>query len=459
MQTLWAERALLPDGWADGVRVTIGRDGRCASVRAGEAPAPGDERRAVLLPAPANVHSHAFQRAMAGLTEHRGPHPGDSFWTWRALMFRFLAQLTPDQVEAIAAFVQMELLEAGYAAVAEFHYLHHQPDGTPYAHRAEMAERIVAAAATTGIGCTLLPVHYQFGGCDGRSLGPGQRRFGTTPDDFARLHEASARALAALPPDARLGVAPHSLRAVSPVGLAQAVALAPDLVHLHLAEQVAEVAEVQQVYGARPVEWLLAHAPVSAAWCAIHATQLLPHETARLAATGAVAGVCPITEANLGDGIFDAVGWFAAGGRLGIGSDSHVRVALAEELRQLEHSQRLRDRARAVLATPAQSTGRRLFEAAVLGGAQASGRARGGEPVGIAAGAWADLLALDASQVDLEGVSGDRLLDRWIFACGERAVADVWAAGRHVVHEGRHVHRAPIEARYRAVQRALRSAL
>ena len=459
MPTLWAEQALLPEGWATRVRLHIGEDGRLTRVEQDVPAAPDDERRSVLLPAPANVHSHAFQRAMAGLTEQRGPTGADSFWTWRALMFRFLERLTPEQVEAIAAYVQVELLEAGYAAVAEFHYLHHQPDGTPYAQPAELAERIVAAAQTTGIGCTLLPVHYEFGGCDRRPLGAGQRRFGTTPEAFARLHEASAAAVRVLPADARLGVAPHSLRAVSPEGLAQAIALAPQLVHLHLAEQEAEVAEVEAAYGARPVEWLLAHAPVSPSWCAIHCTQMTPRETARLAATGAVAGVCPVTEANLGDGIFDAVGWFGAAGRLGVGSDSHVRISLTEELRQLEHSQRLRDRARAVLASETQSTGRRLFEAVVQGGAQATGRAAAGAPAGLAAGAWADVLALDGSVVDLEGMNEDQLLDRWIVASPDRAVTDVWSAGRHVVQAGRHVRRDAVEARYRAVQRALRGAL
>ena len=450
---LWAEQALLPEGWARDVRVEIA-GGRIAAVTPGAAPE--GQRLTTLLPAPANLHSHAFQRAMAGMTERRGPDPRDTFWTWRQLMFRFLDQLTPEDIEAIAAFVQMEMLEAGYAAVAEFHYLHHQPGGTPYGALAELAARIVAAAETTGIGLTLLPVLYEHGGCDGRPLGAGQIRFGNSPDRFARLHEAAGTALAALPADAALGVAPHSLRAVSRAGLAQAAALAPAApLHMHLAEQLAEVEEVQAAWGARPTEWLLANHAVGARWCLIHCTQMGPAETTALAATGAVAGLCPITEANLGDGIFDGVRFLQAGGRFGIGSDSNIRIALAEELRQLEYSQRLRDRGRAVLATPDRSTGRVLYEGVAQGGAQAAGRAAGA----IGAGLWADLVALDGTHIDLIGRHGDDVLDAWIFAGDDRMVAEVWAAGRHLVHAGRHRAREAIIGRYRATMAALGSRL
>ncbi|MBK5926753.1 formimidoylglutamate deiminase, partial [Rhodobaculum claviforme] len=364
MHTLWAEQALLPDGWARDVRVDLGADGRIAAVTP-DSPACGT-RHAVLLPAPANLHSHAFQRAMAGLTERRGPDPSDSFWTWRRLMYRFLDRLTPDDVEAIAALVQMEMLEAGYATSVEFHYLHHTADGTPHADLSEMAGRIVAAAWTTGVGLTLLPVLYQYGGCDARPLGPGQVRFGNDPERFARLLEGAGRALGALGPDAVLGVAPHSLRAVSPQALAE-ITTGVGPIHMHLAEQTAEVAEVEAALGARPVRWLLDHADVDPRWCMIHCTQMLPDETTRLAATGAVAGLCPITESSLGDGIFDGVRWLGAGGRFGVGSDSNIRIALAEELRVLEYSQRLRDRTRAALAARDASTGRVLFSGAVSG--------------------------------------------------------------------------------------------
>ena len=450
MTVLFAETALLPGGWARDVRVEV-VGGRIAAVTAG-ASSKG-QRLSCLLPAPVNLHSHAFQRAMAGMTERRGPTP-DSFWTWRSLMYRFLDHLSPGDVQAIAAFQQMEMLEAGYAGVAEFHYLHHQPGGAPYADLAEMAGRIVAAAGETGIGLTLLPVLYQQGGCDGRALIAGQLRFGNDMERYAKLwHGAVGHATGA---DMVVGVAPHSLRAVSEAGLRDVAALAPHApVHLHIAEQVAEVAEVLTHRGARPVEWLLANAGVDARWCLIHATQMEPGETLGLAAMGAVAGLCPITEANLGDGIFDGVRWLGAGGRFGVGSDSNVRISLTEELRSLEYSQRLAGKGRAMFATVEKSTGRVLFEGAVQGGAQAAGRQSGG----IRAGDWADLLALDMRAVDLEGRQGDDILDALIFAGDDRMVCDVWSAGRHVVTGGRHVARGAIEAGYRRVMAGLRARL
>ncbi|WP_102223518.1 formimidoylglutamate deiminase [Acidimangrovimonas sediminis] len=445
---IFAEKALLPGGWADNVAIGL-RGGRIVEVTPGAAPQ--GLHRGIVLPAPVNLHSHAFQRAMAGMTERRGPDPRDTFWTWRRLMFRFLDQLTPEDVEAITAFVQMEMLEAGYAGVAEFHYLHHRPGGAPHDNLAEMSVRVAAAAAETGIGLTLLPVLYQQGGCDGRALGPGQVRFGNDPARFAGLWEGAKQAVTGLG-DATIGVAPHSLRAVSRAGLAEVAGLAPDLpIHMHLAEQVAEVDEISEAYGARPSEWLLANHAVDPRWCLIHCTQMEPAETHALAATGAVAGLCPITEANLGDGIFDGVRYLDKGGRFGIGSDSNIRISLSEELRQLEYSQRLRDRGRAVLATPDRSTGRVLYEGAVAGGAQAAGRASGA----IAPGMWADLVALDAAQTDLIARQGDGILDAWIFAGDDRFVTDTWAAGRHVVSEGRHRHHDTIAGRYRRVMAAL----
>jgi len=475
MKIIRAAQALLPDGWAFDVSVGVGEDGRLASVerapvgeRAAEASAVGvgsaggpDEtyevqRVDVLLPAPANAHSHAFQRAMAGLAERRGPDPSDSFWTWRRLMYRFLDRLGPDEIEAIAAFVQMEMLEAGYACNVEFHYLHHQVGGARYEDLAELSGRIVAAAATSGIGLTLLPVHYEYGGLDRRALAGGQRRFGTDIDTFAQLLEGAGEALGHLPPDARLGVAPHSLRAIDAAHLPALLGLAPQApFHMHLAEQSAEVDEVQEALGARPVEWLLDNADVDQRWCLIHCTQMLAHETLALARSGAVAGLCPITESSLGDGIFDGASFLGAGGRIAIGSDSNVRIALVEELRTLEYSQRLRDRSRAALATADRSTGRRLFDAVLAGGAQAAGRGAGG----IEVGSPADLLALDTDRVDLDGRTGDTLLDSLVFAGDDAMVSDVWAAGRHLVSGGRHRARESIVANYRAAMRGLQAAL
>lgn len=445
MTVLWAERALLPDGWAENVRVDIAPDGRIGRVSAGAAPE--GQRVGLLLPAMANLHSHAFQRAMAGLSEARGPHPRDTFWTWRQIMYRFLDHLTPDDVETIAALVQVEMLEAGYATNVEFHYLHHRPGGTPYANLAEMSERIAAAAARTGIGLTLLPVHYQFGGCDGRPLGPGQARFGTDPDLFIRLLDAAEGALRNLPADAGIGVAPHSLRAVSPEALRLCATLRPGRpLHMHLAEQIPEIEEVQAARGLRPVEWVLEHCAPDRDWTLIHLTHMTPDETRRLAATGAVAGLCPLTEASLGDGIFNGTGWRDANGRWGFGSDSNIRISLVEELRGLEYSQRLRDTARAILAEPARSTGRVLYDAGLDGGATAAGRDTGA----IRQGLWADLCAVALDTPVMAGRHGDQMMDSLVFAGGDGLVRDVWAAGRHVVRDGRHLDRDRIIADYLA---------
>ena len=449
MAAIWAKRALLADGWADDVTIRLDADGRIAGMQKGS-PAEG-HRVDLLVPAPANSHSHAFQRAMAGLTERRGAGD-DSFWTWRTLMYRFIDRMTPEQVQAIAAFVQMEMLEAGFAANTEFHYLHHAPGGQPYDNIAEMSARIAAAAEQSGIGLTLLPVMYQFGGCDGRPLAGGQLRFGNDPDRFARLVEGARAAIAPLP-DARLGVAPHSLRAVARGDFAPLTALTDGPIHMHLAEQIPEVTEVQAAYGARPIEWALDNLDLGPRWCLIHLTQMLPHETLALAATGAVAGLCPLTEASLGDGIFDGVRWMGAGGAISLGSDSNIRISLAEELRQLDTSQRLRDHSRAALATADLSTGRRLIEASAKGGAQAAGRGQGV----IAPGEWADLMALDMAHPDLEGLSPDTALDSFAFAGDSGMVADVWAAGRHMVQGGRHVARDAITDAYRHAVRDLRA--
>lgn len=450
MAVIWARQALLPDGWAEGVSIVL--DGARIYRVAQEAPPAGAMQVGMLLPAPVNLHSHGFQRAMAGLSERRGPDPRDSFWTWRQQMYAFLDRLTPDDVQAITAMAFLEMAEAGFAAVAEFHYLHHGPGGLAYADPAEMSARVAAAAAQTGLGLTLLPVLYMQGGLDRRALVRGQDRFGNDLAGFARLLEGAEAALASLPGDAVLGLAPHSLRAVPAKALAEAAGMRPGFpVHMHLAEQVAEVNEVKAHLGARPVEWVLDNAGIDGRWCLVHCTQMERHETLGLAASGAVAGLCPITESSLGDGIFDGVAYAAAGGRWGVGSDSNIRIALSEELRTLDYSQRLRDRSRAALARADASTGRALYEAAVQGGAQAAGRTSGR----IAAGQLADLVALDADHPDMEGRKGDVALDTWIFARDDRLVRQVWSAGRHLVQDGQHAARPAIEAAYRATMRRL----
>jgi formiminoglutamate deiminase len=444
MPSLWFETALIDDGWARDVRLTV-TGARIESIQVGVPPAVGDERGGIALPGLCNVHSHAFQRAMAGLTEFRGP-TADDFWTWRELMYRFLDRITPEDVEAIAAQAYAEMLEAGFTRVGEFHYLHHDAEGAAYADLAEMAHRIVAAAAYTGIGLTLLPVFYLHANFGGAPPSPGQRRFLNGPERFARLMEASQAALTPLP-DALLGVAPHSLRAVTPDELELIRPLAPrGPVHIHAAEQTREVDDCLAWSGQRPVEWLLNHADVDESWCLIHATHLAPSEIQRLAGRGAVAGLCPITEANLGDGVFPTGQYLDAGGRFGIGTDSNILIDVAQELRALEYAQRLTLRSRNVLGSAARpSTGASLVAGALAGGHQALGR----DSVSLAVGAPAEFVVLDPDHLAIHGRQGDALLDGWAFAGDRGVVKTVWRQGLRVVEGGRHKNREAISARYR----------
>ncbi|MBS7538818.1 formimidoylglutamate deiminase [Ancylobacter lacus] len=446
---LWFETLLLAEGWAQGVAVDIA-GGVIVRLEPGTAPEAGRERHAVGLPGLPNLHSHAFQRAMAGLSQVRGPS-ADSFWTWREAMYAALDRMTPEDVEAVAAQAYVEMLEAGFTRVGEFHYLHHDRDGAPYADPAELGARIAAAAGATGIALTLLPVFYAHGGFGGQASMPGQRRFVNGLDGFARLMEASARALAPLP-DAVLGLAPHSLRAATLEEIAALLPMTAGPVHMHVAEQTREVEDCLAFSGRRPVEYLLDGAAVDPRWCLIHATHMSEAETARLALSGAVAGLCPITEADLGDGIFPGAAFASAGGRYGVGSDSNVRIDAAGELALLEYSQRLGNRARNVMAlAPGRSTGRTLFEAALAGGAQALGATGAGPAgVGLAVGAPADLVSLDAGRASLAGRSGDGLLDAWIFATRGGGVDCVWRRGDKLVAGGTHRDRAAVEARFRA---------
>jgi len=441
---LYCETAFLPQGWCSGVRLEAS-SGRFTAVEIDATRRPGDQPVAIALPGVGNLHSHAFQRGLAGLAEQRGP-TGDNFWTWRAAMYRFVARLDPEDVEAIAALAYAEMLEAGFTRVAEFQYLHHDRDGKPFAAPAEMSGRIAAAAAQTGIGLTLLPVFYAQGGFGGLPADDAQARFVTDPDSYACLIDACRAVVRALP-DALVGIAPHSLRAATPEQLRLILPLARDgPIHIHIAEQTREVAECLAWSGARPVAWLLDHCPVDRRWCLVHATHLVPVEINALAASGATAGLCPITEANLGDGLFPLDAFQRAGGCFGIGTDSNILISLTEELRLLEYGQRLKFEARNVGAFASGSaTGRTLFEAALVGGARALGKA-----TGLAVGCAADVVCLDADHPSLLSRLRDSLLDSLIFAGSVGAIASVWRAGRQVVRDGRHVERPAIMAAYRA---------
>ena len=425
---------LTPDGWLAPGRIEIAGDGRIAAVGAGQG---GAWVGGIALPGMPNLHSHAFQRAMAGLTERAGPGT-DSFWTWREVMYGFVARLDPDDVEAIAARLYCEMLKAGYTAVAEFHYLHHAPDGGVYDDLAEMAERVTRAAGRTGIALTLLPVLYDAGGFGGAPVGGAQRRFANDTERLLEIVE-TMRDRHGARPDFRIGLAPHSLRAAAPESLAAALAgldaIDPDApVHIHVAEQTREVEDCLAWCGRRPVDWLLENHAVGPRWCLVHATHMNAEETRALAATGAVAGLCPTTEANLGDGLFPLAAWLGAGGRLGIGSDSHVSTSPVEELRWLEYGQRLAARRRNIAALTEGSTGARLHAAALDGGAQATARDAGAVEVGRAA----DIVVLDAAHPLLAGRTGDAILDAYVFAGNDNLVRDVMVGGRWVVRCGRH---------------------
>ncbi|MFT6033165.1 MAG: formimidoylglutamate deiminase [Arenicella sp.] len=453
--TIFANQALTSSGWQHNIAVSIDDNGRIADIYA----ATGNEEKKVgiLLPALSNLHSHAFQRAMAGLAEHRGSNPVDDFWTWRKVMYRFLEILSPDDIEVIAAQVQLEMLESGYAASAEFHYLHHHHDGTQYHNIGELSERLFQASLTSGIGYTHLPVLYMRGGLDDRALQGGQKRFANDLDQFEALFASLTVSISELPNDAVLGVAPHSLRAVSKDGLLMASRLDNKTpIHIHIAEQQSEVNDVVQALGARPIRWLLDNIEVDKRWCLIHATHTDNAELIDLAKSGAVAGLCPITEANLGDGTFDALKFFENGGRYGIGSDSNVKIGLSEELRMLEVSQRLRDQRRVVLSSQQlPSNGRFLYSHAATGGAQALARDSGR----IEVGALADLVALNDEHYSIAGLSNDTVLDTWIFACGDDIVSDVWAAGRHMVKDGQHIRRDDINHKFLQTMKRLRKQL
>jgi formimidoylglutamate deiminase len=440
---LFASDALLPTGWARDVVIEVAPDGTIGGVEAAfERPADAELLQGALVPGMPNVHSHAFQRALAGLTERGGPR-ADDFWTWRTEMYRFLDRIGPDDQEAIATQLYTEMLKAGYTSVGEFHYLHRDPAGSSYANPAEMALRVQAAADATGIGLTLLPVFYAHSDFGGAPPLPAQRRFIHDTTSFHALLDALV--LDGLD----VGVAPHSLRAVAPQELSDIVAHARAKgdapIHIHAAEQRKEVDDCLAWSGARPVEWLLDHAGVDSRWCIVHATHMTEAETRGLAASGAVAGLCPTTEADLGDGVFPAPGYVAAGGHFAVGGDSHVGVDPFLELRLIEGAQRLVLERRNVLSQDGQSTGLALYQAALAGGAQALA-----QPVGaIEPGRRADLLVLDANDPALAEQPAAHLLDAAIFGPARNKVRDVMVAGRWVIGEGHHADEEAILNRYR----------
>ena len=450
MKKHFADNVWMPHGWAESACLDTGT----GFVREATADGRHDDAEYLgryVLPGMPNLHSHAFQRAMAGLAERQND-PGDSFWTWREIMYAFASRVGPDELRAIAAQLYVEMLKAGYTHVCEFHYLHHRPDATPYADPAEMSLALIEAAREAGIGMTLLPTLYMTGGFDGRALAERQRRFGHTLDAYLSLVER----LRKMETDTlRVGVALHSLRAVPAEAMrvvidSGLVAKAP--IHIHIAEQIGEVQDCLALRNARPVDWLLDHAPVDERWCLVHATHMSESEIARLAKTGAIAGLCPTTEANLGDGVFALKAWLDAGGVIGIGSDSNISISPVEELRWLEYGQRLLTRHRNIaVSESSDSVGETLLGDSLFGGARAAGA-----PIGaLEKGMRADLIVLDDDAAALVARDSDNIVDSLIFAGNVNLVRDVMVGGEWVVRAARHRDEQRIADRYRAVADAL----
>ena len=450
MTTYFAPRALLADGWHERVLITTNAVGQITQLAPNSEPGDATRLAGPVIPAIANLHSHAFQRAMAGLAEVAGD-PQDSFWTWRDLMYRMVQRLSPEQVGAIATHLYIDMLKGGYSQVAEFHYLHHDAHGKPYADDA-MQLALMAAAETAGIGQTLLPVLYSYSGFGSQPASDGQRRFIQQTDAYLQQQQRVA-SWSADKPLLNHGICFHSLRAVNEAQMHEVLAACPQdvPVHIHVAEQEKEVNDSLAWSGERPVAWLLNRFAVDQRWCLIHATHLDDDEIQRMAASGAVAGLCPTTEANLGDGIFPAVEYIARDGRWGIGSDSHVSLSALEELRWLEYGQRLRDRRRNRITLPNQpSVGDLLWQQAAQGGAQACGLPAGE----LAIGKRADWLVL-AEDAFLSSVSSTALLNRWLFGGQREQIRDVFVAGKQVISEGHHAAEERAAANFAGAMRAL----
>ena len=449
----YADAVCLPHGWQTDVGFGIS-SGCVSTLTSDSTNADGGNSGRFVLPGMPNLHSHAFQRAMAGLAERQAGGE-ENFWSWRETMYAFAGSINPDDLRAIATQLYVEMLKAGYTHVCEFHYLHHQPDGKPYADPAAMSLALIEAARDAGIGLTLLPVLYMTGGFDGRGLSERQRRFGFTTDGYLRLIEQLRKMEHST---LRVGVALHSLRAVPADAMRvvlDAVCMpsqAPMPIHIHIAEQIGEVQDCLAIRNARPVEWLLDHAPVDPRWCLVHATHMTADETRRLAATGAVAGLCPTTEANLGDGLFALKAWLDADGRTGIGSDSHISVSPVEELRWLEYGQRLATHHRNIaVSESSDSVGENLWGDALFGGAQASGVNIGTlEPRDCGDQPRADLLVLDDESPLLAARTTENVLDTFLFAGNSNLVRHVMVSGKWVVRDFQHRDEARIAASYRS---------
>jgi len=438
--SIWTKTALLDQGWSDEVLITISADGNILSTEARSHQDNADVLCGTLIPGMTNLHSHAHQRAMAGLAEKCSniADGEDSFWTWRNIMYHYLARIGPDDLNCLASQLYLEMLKFGYTSVGEFQYLHHDINGKAYQDRAEMTKQCFQAAQETGIAFTALPVLYAYGGFGEQPSIEGQKRFLNNAEEFAEIVHSLEKDIHSNK-NASLGIAPHSLRAVSQSLVNDVLSMCEqtEVIHIHVAEQLKEVNDCLDWSDQRPVEWLLNHFNVDEKWCLIHATHLTSQETKNLASSGALAGLCPTTEANLGDGFFNAEKYFSHNGRWGIGSDSHISISPTEELRWLEYTQRLQTNRRNVLNSKTEkNTGSHLYQQALTGGAQATAR-----PTGIIKkGYRADFVVIDDEHPRIYGRQKDDLLNSYIFSGNENPVKDVYVGGKKVIENGHHQH-------------------
>ena len=452
---VFAKKALLPNGWSNNVIIAIDQSGLISNVTENNNhKVDADLNEEIILPAMNNLHSHSFQRAMAGLTEARSPQGNDNFWSWRNLMYQFLDVLNPEEIFSITLFSQMEMLQSGYVGVGEFHYLHNQIGGTKYDNIAELSEKVLEASAESGISICLLPVVYERGGCDNRELEGGQLRFHNNIDTFEELYN-QIKVLVLGNENFSLGVAAHSLRAVKNETLNKIINLTDGPIHIHAAEQVKEVEEITSFYKMSPVEFLFKNFDVNKRWCLVHCTQMSELETELLSKSGAVAGLCPVTEANLGDGIFNGFQYNERKGLYGIGTDSNINISLTEELKTFEYSQRLLNKKRAVISNQKKSTGRKLFDDCLEGGARAL-QINNGK---IQKGFNADLISLPNTNNELDGLEDDKILDYWIFASRENDVQKLWNKGKCLVENGKHLNFDDIQSNYRKTIKNLQEKL
>ena len=452
---IFAKKALLPNGWSNNVIIEIDQSGLISNVTENDNhKVDADLNEEIILPAMNNLHSHSFQRAMAGLTEARSPQGNDNFWSWRNLMYQFLDVLTPEEIYSITLFSQMEMLQSGYVGVGEFHYLHNQIGGTKYDNIAELSEKVLKASEESGISICLLPVIYERGGCDNRELEGGQLRFHNNIDTFEELYN-QIKVFLSKNENFSLGVAAHSLRAVKNETLNKIIDLTNGPIHIHAAEQVKEVEEIKSFYKMPPVEFLIENFDINKRWCLIHCTQMSELETELLSKSGAVAGLCPVTEANLGDGIFNGFQYNERKGFYGIGTDSNINISLTEELKTFEYSQRLLNKKRAVISNQKKSTGRKLFDDCLEGGARAL-QINNGK---IQKGFNADLISLPNANNELDGLEDDKILDYWIFASSKNYVQKLWNKGKCLVENGKHLNFDDIQSNYRKTIKNLQEKL